>query len=276
MRKLRLLLILLIISFIGIINVKAVDTSEKVYDFANVLSTEEKELLKEKIDKYIETYNMDMAVVTVRYHNYDTTEKYADEFYDTNGFGIGATEDGIICVIDFSKGKTFTEHISTKGNAIIMYDDARIDKILDAIDYAWEKNNTDYYSMFNAFIDKTDYFASKGIPSSNKHVKLDEFGKPFLERPFPWFRITLISLIVSTVVVLILIFRNKMVHKAKNADDYIDKNSINITTREDKFVTTNTTRVRISSSSSSGGGHAGGSSFHSSSGGFHGGGGRSH
>ena len=281
MRKLRLLLILLIISFIGIINVKAVDTSEKVYDFANVLTTEEEELLKEKINKYIEDYNMDMAVVTVRYHNYNTTEKYADEIYDTNEFGIGDTEDGLVCVIDFSKGKTFYEHISTKGNAIIMYDDYRIERILDAIDYAWEKDNTDYYSMFDAFIDKSSYYASLGIPDSNKHVKLDDNGMPYedIEIPFPWAGISTTSLIISTVIVLILIFRNKMVHKAKNADAYIDNSSINITNRVDQFVTTNTTRVRVSSSSSGGGGgggHAGGSSFHSSSGGFHGGGGRSH
>jgi uncharacterized protein len=66
-----------------------------------------------------------------------------------------------------------------------------------------------------------------------------------------------------------------MVHKATNADLYINKESINITNRKDQFITTATTRVRITSSSSSGGGHAGGSSFHSSGGGFHGGGGRS-
>ena len=277
MRRLRLLLLLLIISFIGILNVKAVDTSEKVYDFANVLTTEEKELLKEKIDKYIETYNMDMAVVTVKYHNYYSTEQYADEFYDTNGFGIGSTEDGLVCVIDFSKGISFYEHISTKGNAIIMYDDYRINKILDAIDDEYYKDNTNYYMMFDAFIDKSSYYASLGIPDSNKNVRLDDNGMPYEIKPFPWFGISLASLITSTIIVLVLVFRNKMVHKAKNADEYIDKGSINITNRVDQFVTTNTTRVRVSSpSSGGGGGHAGGSSFHSSGGGFHGGGGRSH
>ena len=275
MRRFKLLLLLLTIFFVGIISVKAVDTSEKVYDLANVLTSEEKELLKEKIDKYIEDYNMDMAVVTVRYHNYSSTMEYADAFYDTNGFGIGSTRDGLICVIDFSTGHD-DFWISTTGHAIVMYDDYRINKILDDMDVVYYRDKTDYYNMFVAFIDKSSSYASSGIPSSNKNVKIDENGMPYVERPFPWFGISFASLIVSTIIVLILIFRNKMVHKAKNADEYIDKSSINITNRVDQFVTTNTTRVRISSPSSGGGGRAGGSSFHSSGGGFHGGGGRSH
>ena len=276
MRKLRLLLLLLIVSFIGILNVKAVDTSEKVYDFANVLTTEEKELLKEKIDKYIETYNMDMAVVTVRYHNYSSTMAYADAFYDTNGFGIGSKKDGLVCVIDFSTGHD-DFWISTTGEAIRMYDDARIDRILDAMDDVYYRDKTDYYNMFVSFIEKSSYYASLGIPKSNENVRIDDYCMPYEIKPFPWFKISIASLITSTIIVLVLIFRNKMVHKAKNADEYIDKGSINITNRVDQFVTTNTTRVRVSSpSSGGGGGHAGGSSFHSSGGGFHGGGGRSH
>ena len=281
MRKLRLLLLLLIISFIGIINVKAVNVEDKVYDFANVLTTEEEEELKEKINEYIETYNMDMAVVTVKYHEYSTTEEYADALHDSfieAGFGIGEHKDSIICILDFNERlhKNVGVQISTNGNAIIVYDDYRIERIIDEVADTYYKDRTNFVGMFKSFINKSSYYAALGIPDSNKNVKLDKNVKPYVERPFPWGRNAIISLVVSTVIVVILIARNKMVHKAKNADEYIIRDSINITKREDKFVTTNTTRVRVSSSSSSGGGgHAGGSSFHSSGGGFHGGGGRS-
>ena len=271
MKKLGLLLITL---FISIMSISAIDTSEKVYDFANVLTPQDKEELKELIDVYIETYNMDMAVVTVKYHDYSSTMEYADIFYDKNEFGIGPTEDGLVCVIDFSTGHD-DFWISTKGNAIIMYDDERIEKILDAMDDIYYKNKTDYKNMFKAFVDKSSYYANLGIPKSNKHVKIDSNGKPYVEYPFPWKTITILSIIVSSIVVLVLIKRNKMVHKSTNADQYIDKNSISITNKSDQFLTTATSRIRIASSSS-GGGRAGGSSFHSSGGGFHGGGGRSH
>ena len=281
MRKLKYLLLIFTLIFIGILNVKAIDTSDKVYDFANVLTPSEKEDLKELIDEYIEEYNMDMAVVTVKYHPYSSTEKYADAIHNElldNGFGISTTEDSVICIIDFNTDlhKNLGMQISTRGNALIIYDNARIGKILDAMDVVYYKDKTDYYNMFKTFIDKSSYYAKEGIPKSNRNVKLDPNGMPYVERPFPWTGITTLSLIVSTITVVILIRRNKMVHKATNADLYINKESINITNRKDQFITTATTRVRITSSSSSGGGHAGGSSFHSSGGRTFGGGGRSH
>lgn len=281
MRKLRYLLLIITLVFIGILNVKAIDASEKIYDFANVLTPEQKEILKEEIDKYIENYNIDMALVTVKYHNYLSSQDYADAIHDElirNGFGIGSNDDSIVCIIDFNTNlhKNLGLQISTNGNAIIMYDDVRIDKILDSMVDVFNSDKTDYTGMFTTFINRSSYYASLGIPKSNKNVKIDVNGKPYVERPFPWMQISIISLIVSSVTVLILIKRNKMVHKATNADLYINKETINITNRKDQFLTTATTRVRISSSSSSGGGRAGGSSFHSSGGGgFHGGGGRS-
>ncbi len=280
MRKLKYLLLIFTLVFIGILNVKAIDTSDKVYDFANVLTPSEKEDLKELIDEYIEEYNMDMAVVTVKYHPYSSTEKYADELHDeliSNGFGIGEYNDSIICILDFNEElhKNDGVQISTNGNAIVLYDDARIEKIIDAVADTYYKDRSNFSGMFKSFIDKSSYYAKEGIPKSNRNVKLNSNGMPYVERPFPWAGITTLSLIVSTITVVILIRRNKMVHKATNADLYINKESINITNRKDQFITTATTRVRITSSSSSGGGHAGGSSFHSSGGGFHGGGGRS-
>ena len=71
MKKFKFLLILLLV-FIGINSVKAFDTTTKIYDYAMVLTTKEKEQLKEKIDKYIEDHNMDMVLVTVKYHTKST------------------------------------------------------------------------------------------------------------------------------------------------------------------------------------------------------------
>ena len=274
MRNIKYILLVSLLLFIGI-NVKAINKEDKVYDFANVLTLDEKTELKESIDKFIEKYDMDMVVVTVKQHDYPTTEMYADRFYDINGF----SDNGVLCVIDFSPSlyKKLGFHISTTGQGIIMFDDSRIDKILDEIDNVFNKNNEDYFGMFKAFINESNYYASLGIPKSNRNVKIDDFGKPYIETRFPWFRLGFISSVISGVIVIILMLRNKMVHKSKDANLYINKDSINITKRSDQFVTTNTTRVRISTpSSSSSRGHVGGSSFHSSGGRFHGGGGRSH
>lgn len=271
MKKFKILFAILLI-FIGIKSVNAFDNTLKVYDYAQVLSNEEEEQLKVSVSNYINKYNMDMALVTVKYHTKSSTKVYAEDFYDYNGFGIGDTYDGLIFVIDFTFGYTDI-YISTTGEAIRMYDDYRIDNMLDNI-----ANNKDngYYAMFNSFIDDASNYASNGVPSSNSNTEINEYGDLVYKKSIPWFTIVIISVIVPTIVIVILINKNKMVRKSVNAAYYLKDGSIIINTRNDRFVTTHTTSVRINDSSSSGGsGRVGGSSVsRGSSGRSHGGGGR--
>lgn len=270
MKKIFLCLVLFLSSFLTV-NVYALDTSLKIYDYSDKLTENEKMLLKEKIDNFIETYNMDLVLVTVDRHDKSSTEVYADDFYDYNGFGIGKTHDGLILVIDnnFSKENLW---ISTTGEAIRMYDDARINYILDAIEVEY-----DYYKLFDIFIDKCSYYASLGIPDSNKDTYIDDNGDMHEVRHFPWMLAIIVSSVVATIVLLILIAKNKMVKKALNANPYIIKDKIKITLRNSHFISSHTSKVLIRSQSSGGhSGRIGGSSVHHGSSGIsHGGGGRS-
>ena len=69
---------------------KYVDSSEKIYDFSNVLNEKEKNELKSLIDDYINKTQMDMVILTdsVPYTNDNTNDTYASDFYDYNDFGI--------------------------------------------------------------------------------------------------------------------------------------------------------------------------------------------
>ncbi len=259
MKKLKYLL-LLFLMFIGIRNVYAFDTSLKVYDYAQILTQTEEANLKRSIDLYIANHNMDMALVTVKYHNKVDTMNYADDFYDYNGFGIGPNYDGVIFVIDFTFGYTDI-WMSTTGKAINMYTDARINSILDSV--AAEKNNG-YYEMFNAFIEKSNDYAKQGIPT------YDEY-----QEEINWLYTFILSALIPSIIIFILIGMNKMIKVATHAAQYLVKNSVVINKSSDTFITTHTTSVRINDSSSSGGSFGGGSSTHrSSSGRSHGGGGR--
>ena len=73
---------------------------------------------------------------------------------------------------------------------------------------------------------------------------------------------------------IILVNKNKMVTKARQAEDYVNKDSIHITNRKDVFVGSHTSSY--TSSSSSGGGGGGFSSHSGSSGGGHSSGGGRH
>lgn len=257
MKKLKYLLILFIM-FIGINNIEAFNTRLKVYDYAQVLTVEEEANLKKNVDLYIANHNMDMALVTVKYHEKTNTMNYADDFYDYNGFGIGTNYDGVIFVIDFTFGYTDI-WMSTSGKAINVYSDVRIDSILDNV--AAKKDNG-YYEMLNAFIESSDYYAKQGIPS---------YGDYNSSNSINWSSIIIISLLVPTVIIVILILKNKMVKAATTAGQYLVSGSVVINKRNDRFITTHTTSVRINDSSSSGGGST---THRSSSGRSHGGGGR--
>lgn len=254
MKKIKYILILFLM-FVGINNINAFDTSLKVYDYAQVLSIEEEEKLKKDINLFIANHNMDMALVTVKYHEKIDTMNYADDFYDYNGFGIGNNNDGLIFVIDFTFSERGELWMSTTGKAINLYTDARIDSILDSV--VAEKNRG-YYEMLNTFIEESNYYANIGISSYNNESKIN------------FKNIIIISLVIPSIIILILILKNKMIKAAITASHYLIKDSVIINKRSDKFITTHTTSVRINDSSS------GGSSTHSGSSGIsHGGGGRS-
>ena len=272
MKKFKFLLILSLL-FIGINTINAFDNTTKVYDYAMVLTTSEKQELKEKVYEYIDKYNMDMVLVTVKYHEKNSTKQYAEDFYDYNGFGLNDTYDGLIFVIDFTFGYTDI-YIATTGKSILMYDDYRINNMLDNI--ALQKNNG-YYSMFESFISDASKYASLGIPSSNSiSTYVGTSGDLIYKETMPWVTIILVSLLIPTLIILIFIFKNRMVRKSMNARYYLKEGSVVITSRNDRFITTHTTSVRINdSSSSSGGSRIGGSSVsRGSSGRSHGGGGR--
>ena len=270
MKKLRIIFIFILI-FIGIKNVYAFDNTLKVYDYAQVITTTEEQNLKLLVDNYINTHNMDMALVTVKYHQKNDTKTYAEDFYDYNDFGIGNTKNGIIFVIDFTFGYTDI-YISTTGEAIRMYDDYRINRMLDNIA---NKKNDGYFEMFKIFVNDATNYARMGVPSSNTNTIINDYDDIGYKESIPWGIIIIISLLIPTITIIILISKNKMIKKSIDATYYLQDGSIIINTRNDRFVTTHTTSVRINDSSTSSRGRIGGSSVsRGSSGRSHGGGGR--
>lgn len=254
-----------------------VDEKEKVYDFANLFSDSEEKELYEDIQSFISENQMDMVIVTIDNNNKSSAQDYADDFYDYNYFGVGSTHDGILLLIDMDNRIVW---ISTTGKAILMYNDSRIDNILDYVQI--NLKNSNYYNAANRFIYYSNSYARAGIPSGNSNMKIDENGN-YVKKGNLEFNsindviyfvigITLIPTIITIIIILIGVSSHRNVKKASFAKPYLKQGSLNIGLRKDGFVRTYTNRTRISSSSS----YGGGSSTHSgSSGTSHGGGGRS-
>ncbi len=249
-----------------------VDETEKIYDFANLFTESQENILYNDVSSFINEYDMDMVIVTINDNNKSSSMAYADDFYDYNYFGVGSTNDGLLLLIDMDNRVVW---ISTTGKAILMYDDARIDDILDYVQD--ELVDANYYNAGLEFISESKYYAEKGIPSSNSNMTIDKDGNyverfdimSYILRVFP------IPTIITLVVILIGVTSHRNVKKAVFAKEYLKENTVRITGRQDKFLRSNTASYRISSSSS-GSSSSGGSSTHSGSSGVsHGGGGRS-
>ena len=283
MKKRLLIIILLSIFFIPSV-VKAenltpeVDSTQKIYDFAELLSEEEEQKLYSLVSDYISKYNMDMVLLTISENPYGIsdryTELYAQDFYDYNNFGIGDTYDGIIIIIDMANRYPF---IVTTGEAILTYDDERINNMHDdAYDYL---ANGEYYKAFEAYVESADSYASSGVPESNQYYCIDSDGEYYKCKSAPkkvnWLVTILASVFGSFIPVFVHLRKYRGIRLATNANSYL-KSTI-MTTENDTFLTTFTTRTRRSSDSGGSGHSGGGSSIsHGSSGRSHGGGGGRH
>lgn len=257
-----------------------VDSSRKVYDFSNVLSEEQEENLRQKSLEFLNKTGIELIIVTVHQNWSDSQiETFAEDFFDFNDFGISENSksyDGILAIRNTNNYNRYY-FVSTSGTGQIYFPSDRVDKILD---YMYDNMHTDnYYYAFLNFIESATKNYNKGVPSKYKGCYVDQMGDLFDKdgNPVSWekgvYRIpfllaSIISAIVALIVISIMVAKNKMVKKAVTANDYIDKDSIKYTSRQDTFVSTHTSSYRISSSSGGGGSH------HSSGGFSHGGGGR--
>lgn len=263
----------------NVLKTPAVDASEKIYDYDNILTDEEENILKEKIDEFISITSMDMVIVvpSFYYSNDSENEEYAADFYDYNDFGMEFEKNsGVLFLRNNNKLDPYF-NIYTFGNAQLYFDFTRLEEILDSIYNDIKSGN--YLKGLSRYIDMMIDDYNSGIPSTMQNYKVNEKG--FLYQPYqvPWIMVLLIAAIITTIIIIILIEKNKMVMKASEATEYLNKGSVKLSERKDKFITSHTSSHTISSDSGGGGSFGGGGGFSSSigsSGGGHSSGGGRH
>lgn len=253
----------------NVLNTPYVDSSEKVYDFANILTEEEEQTIYTYSKEFMEKTGMEMIFVTVDMpYSYDSkNEEYAADFYDYNDFGLDLEHyDGILLLRNnYSLDRYYDMY--TFGSAQLYFNQSRYDDILDSIYYDISHDN--YLEGFETFKDKCLKYYNYGIAMKYKNAYIDENGFIKYTYSVPYILATLISGGITTIIMCVLVHKNKMIKKAIEASEYIDKKSINYSAKEDRFITSRTTSYTVSSG---GGGSHGGSSGggHSSGGGRHG------
>ncbi len=74
-------------------------------DDADILSDSEESKLLEKLTNISHDIDCEIAVVTVNSLEGKTAEAFADDYYDYNGYGAGAGDDGAILVLAMDNRK---------------------------------------------------------------------------------------------------------------------------------------------------------------------------
>lgn len=245
-----------------------------VADHADLLLPEEESFLQELAQGLKQDYGMDIVIVTVSGLDGATPQSFADDYYDSNGYG----DDGALFLLSMAERDWY---ISTSGDMIYALTDYGIQEIAsDAISHM---SAGEYYDGFCRFMfDLPEYIDAfrNGTPvdgyadySGDYYHGDNEETVYYQEDSSPNFLISLVSgLLVGGVVLFIMYSMMNDKKKQHGAAAYIKDGSFHLNTRRDMFLYSNLSKTRRQQQSS--GSRGGGSSVHRSSGGRrHGGGG---
>ncbi len=243
--------------------VHAAEHPSRVVDRADLLTQREETDLLNVLDEISERQQVDIVVVTVDSLNGKSAMAYADDFYDDNGYGFGADHDGILLLVSMEKRDYW---ITTTGYGISAFTDAGIDYMEEM--FVPALSDGAYARAFETYAELCDDFltqAKTGRPYDRGNLP---------KAPFNVFGSIVISLIVGFVIAFLVM--NTMKNELKTvraqvaANNYVKKNSLNVTVKRDLFLYSTMRRTPRPKNTSSGGG----SRTHSSSSGrSHGGGG---
>lgn len=212
----------------AVLSTPLVDSSEKIYDFAGKFSSSEEKRLYKLVSKYIDTYDMDMVIVTINDNPKESATAYGQDFYDYNAFGISYDHDGILLLYDFYYNRV---SIVTTGRANDMYQNRRIEELKKVIS---DNIKIGYYESTVSFINKASSFSELGYPLKDGSEPKRKGIK--LLKVLPWPGILSFSL-VTTIILIVLIIKNQKVVAGNNSyRRYLVKNKLKSEVVEDTFI----------------------------------------
>ncbi len=262
MKKILTAVLSFVLITVSIISVSALDNGSvtRVNDYADLLSDSQETKLREKLDEISEKNQCDVVILTVDELDGKSSQAYADDFYDENGFGFGANYDGILLLVSMGQRDWA---ISTCGYGITAFTDAGMDYMVDR--FKPDLSDGDYYKAFDTYADLCDDFlvqAKTGNPYDVGNLPKTPLG-------LHWILIALVvGVIIAVIVIGVMINDLKSVRPNNRAADYQKEGSFVLNTQKDMFLYRTVSKTKIQKQSSSGGGS---STHRSSSGRTHGG-----
>ncbi len=236
-----------------------------IIDEADLLSEEEELYLTSLLESLAQEYSCEPSIVTLNSLSGVDIVSFADDFYDYNGYGYGANDDGLMLVVAMAESEWY---ISTHGYGKTAFTDYGLDTIGGAI--VPYMSQGDFYGAFREFADQCDYYLSEARAGHPIDIVYDYYYEDELE--ISPVALILIAFVISLIVTGVMRSSHKSVRPNGSAASYTVGGSFRLTSESDRFLYRNVHKTVRPKETSSSGGRSGGSSSHrSSSGRSHGG-----
>lgn len=225
------------------------DEDIKIFDFANLLSSEEEAKIRSRALALKKKYGMDFVFLFADGVDYSGEFRvYVLDLFHYSGYGYDGKKDGVFFALDMF-GRDYA--VVTTGKSQDAISDENLHKYGDR--FISHLKEAEYYRAMDEYLTVLEGILSGDIHSAEKQ------GKFMMG--------LLISAVVALLITGIAAYSQKIVIKKQNANEYVVPGSVHVTNRSDIYTHTTTTRRKIKSESKSGGG----GSFSGSSGGSGGG-----
>ncbi len=216
-----------------ILSTPAVNSDEKIYDFAEVLTDKEEAALYKKVMEFVNETNMDLVIVTIKDNPIDNTKDYAHNFYQYNYF----RDDGLLLLIDFDEGGIY---MTTDGLAYQLFPNSRMQPILKNVYNKLLKK--EFYTACSMFVNSVGGFVGIGEVTKGEDVTIDVDGT--VHKDSIVLEALVFALIGTAIGMFILVSMNKMVKMAKSSIEFLDNNSVVINDISDSLMGSDTTRCK--------------------------------
>lgn len=210
----------------------AVSSSEKIYDYADLLTDDEEKKIYDKLYDYTKETNIDVAIITTSDLLGFSIAEYSNNFYDYNDF----MNDGVVFVIYMAESEPeiyMGNSGDHSGKVFEIYTDLRINQTLEHV-YKYIASGN-YYQAVDDYVMILDGFYRK----SDGNYKVDKEGN--VVKSIPWIEIVILSVALTFIIVVVLVYKLNGKRKSSiNLEKNINTSTLIVRTDSDKLFDTST------------------------------------
>ena len=211
----------------AVLKTKAVDASEKIYDFAEYINDTDEVKLYNFAKEYFNHTKYDIVILTIDNLDEKNPFDYMYNFYDYNSF----ERNGIIMMVYKNEVYIGTTKYGEDSQIEKIYTKAYIRAM---VSYLKDKiNSKEYYQGAYDFIK-----LGKGIydiqTNNNGNFRVNAKGE--LVKNIYWFDYLVISFAITSISVVVLLYVNGLNNKKSISKDYLNKSTLIVNKISDEII----------------------------------------